>query len=266
MQTEARKRTSERARAGAIIRDIDSVEWTAGQTIGGRYRLVRALDRKGRIWRVTDNQDRSLVLKRGSPTVVEREFRVLSSLSHPNMIQTIGLFEDDAGSYVALEYLTGGDLVSLAGLAPERWLNQIVEIIDALAYLHRRHIVHRDLKPSNVLLDESSCVRLIDFESALTVGSRWTAGGTTSILIPPGRGNAPVSVSDDLYALASLLHEMLYGRPPGTGARKACPSRVKPLAELVDRSLRPSDPALRPDLAGFLAVVELVQANGPDLQ
>jgi serine/threonine protein kinase len=264
MRTEARKRTSERSRAETNIPLSDPSGLTAGRMIGGRYRLVTALDRKERIWRATDESGRSVVLKSGAGPAIDHEFRVLSALSHPNVVGTAGRIDDDSGSFMILDYLAGGDLVSLAGLSPRHWLRPIGEVIDALGYLHRHRLVHRDLKARNVLLDTGNRACLIDFESARAFGSRWAAGGTTDSIVRPERGNRPVAPADDEYALACLLHEMLYGMPPGATARRAAAAWVAPLARLVDSSLETAGNSAGADLRRYAAVVESVQAQRPD--
>ena len=259
MQAEARKRTSERSRAGANISNSDCKALTVGRVVCGRFRLDCALDHKARIWQVTDDFNRSHVLKTGPSALVEREFQTLSTLSHPNIINATDCIDSEAGRFVVLEYLSGGDLVSLAGQSPNYWLDPVADVIDALSYLHRHGFVHRDLKARNVLFDASNRVRLIDFGSTLRIGSRWTLGGTTAAAVEPERGDAPVSTVDDVYALTCLLHEMLYGMPPGTGERKPAPDWAEALAELVDSSLGAPNANGRPSLERFAAGVELLQ-------
>lgn len=266
MQTEARKRTSERLRAEANSPSSDPGSLTAGRLIGGHFRLVRALDRKQRIWRATDPADRTVVLKTGSAAAIDHEFRILSALSHRNIIGTAGRIDDDSNGFIVLDYLDGGDLVSLAGLSPRHWLHPIRDVLDALGCLHRHGVVHRDLKARNVLLDTENRARLIDFESAMAIGSRWTPHGTTQSIVVPDRGDRPVAAADDEYALACLLHEMLYGMPPGTAARRPVAPWVASLAGLVDSSLEAAGNTARPDLRRFTAVVELMQEQRPDQQ
>jgi serine/threonine protein kinase len=213
-----------------------------------------------------DNANRQLVLKTGPLPVIDHEFQVLSALDHSNIVHTKGYVNCEAGSFIILENLSGGDLVSLAGLSPEYWLQPVAQVIHALAYMHGRGFVHRDLKARNVLLDAANVSRLIDFGSALPVGSRWTAGGTTPTSVFPERGDEPVSIADDVFALTCLLHEMLYGTPPGTANRKPVPAWVDPLVNLVDTGLDAAEAGAQPDLDRFSAVVELLMANGPDHQ
>jgi serine/threonine-protein kinase len=247
--------------AEASIPGNDWPGLTPGQMIGGRYRLVRALDRRQRIWRATDAADASFVLKRGIDSLIDHESRLLAVLDHPNIIVGFGRITDPCGHFIVLEDLTGGDLVSLAGLPPRHWLAPIAGLIDALEYLHRHRLVHRDLKARNVLLDGDDRVRLIDFEAALATGSRWAPGGTTASIVRPERGDRPVAAADDVYALTCLLHEMLYGRPPGTAAPHRVPEGGLPLAELVDAGLAAGGRTGGPEIVQFAAVVESVQAQ-----
>lgn len=259
MQAEARKQTSERSRARAKIPNSDRTGIAVGRVLCGRFWLQHALDHKSLTWRVTDQSNQSLVLKGGPAALVEREFQTLSALHHPNIIDAIECIDGEAGRFLVLEYLPGGDLVSLAGQPPRYWSSAVMDVIDALRYLHHQGVVHRDLKARNVLFDSAGNARLIDFGSALAIGSQWSVGGTTEVAVHPERGNAPVSAHDDVYALICLLHEMLYGMPPGHGERGSVPKSAQRLAELVDSSLAALSADALPGLDQLAAGVESLQ-------
>jgi serine/threonine-protein kinase len=226
--------------------------------VGGRYRLERALDSKALVWLAADDAGGSHILKTGARDAIRAEFDLLSVVGHPNVVAVRDLVESDAGSFLVLEYLSGGDLVCLAGFAPRHWAAALAEVIEALGFLHRHGIVHRDLKARNVLLDAGSRARLIDFASARPAGSPYGAGGTTEAAVDPARGDGPVSPADDIYALACLAHELLFGIPPRHGEPKPPPSSGRSLAALVGACLEARDPATRPDLAAFRAVVKSI--------
>jgi serine/threonine-protein kinase len=193
-------------------------------------------------------------LKTGSRSLIRAEHETVAALEHPGILAAHAFIDTEAGSFSVSEYLTGGDLVSLAGLDPRHWLSKVGGLIAAVSYLHGRGLVHRDLKPRNVMLDAADRVRLIDFGSAAPIGSAWVSGGTT--IVSPLRGRAPVSPGDDLYALASLLHELLYGVPAGHPRRRSAPSGASALTSLVDARLAAPAAACDPDLAAFAAVIK----------
>ena len=238
MPTEAQEQTPER-----------------GHSVGDRYILERPVSSGAHVWLASDPSGAQLALKTGHSAAIEHEYRVLRSLSHPNVVRVVDRFDVGGEAWLALEYLAGGDLVSLAGEDSAHWLGAIADVIATLGYLHTEGLVHRDLKARNVMFDAAGRVRLIDFGSLAQVGEKWTMGGTTLEAIDPVRGSAPVDVADDVYALAALLHELLYGMLPGGDrpvTRGASPILEQLLVDCLDR--RPGDTI--PALSRFATVIE----------
>jgi serine/threonine protein kinase len=264
MQARALRPTPERLPVERGIHGTDGTGRQTRQMIDGRYRLERALDRKARVWLASDRAGDQHVLKTGTADSVRREFETLVTLRHPNIVAVKELIASGNQSYLVLEYLTGGDLVGLAGFEPKHWLGPLGDVIEALAFAHRHGIAHRDLKARNVLLDDTNRARLTDFESARPIGSRFSPGGTTAAAVEPDRPDGPVAAADDVYALACLVHELLFGLPPRSGRPQPAPDRAGDLARLVGGCLETSDIAARPDLQDFRAVVKLHQRLSPD--
>src|SRR6185312_14933484 len=96
------------------------------------------------------------------------------------------------------------------------------DIADALAAAHARGVVHRDVKPENVLRDENGTARLTDFGIArLAAGPRRTRTtrivGTPDYLAPEVIEGCPPTPAVDVYALATVLFELLTGWSPFGG-------------------------------------------------
>jgi len=260
MQAGAPKRTPEGRPPELGISRTDHAGYGNLGMVGGRYRLERALDSKALVWLATDGAGDPHVVKTGARDSVRAEFEMLSTLRHPNIVAVRELVESEAGSFLVLEHLSGGDLVSLAGFAPAHWLGPLADVIEALALVHRHGIVHRDVKARNVLLDAGDRARLTDFASAQLAGSRFSRGGMTEAAVEPSRRDGPVSPDDDVYALACLVHELLFGAPPGIGDPKPAPASAGPLIRLVGECLA-NDCGARPDLSQFEAVVKSLRRS-----
>lgn len=85
-----------------------------------------------------------------------REVNILSSVSHPNIVELCELFEDDNTFFMVFEFLSGGSLEeriqSEGAMKESDALALMVTIVDALHYCHSLGIVHRDLKVVNIPL------------------------------------------------------------------------------------------------------------------
>ncbi|MCG8456039.1 MAG: serine/threonine-protein kinase, partial [Holophagales bacterium] len=148
-----------------------------------------------------------------------REFRILSSLSHPNIIRVLDYgFEDRILPFYTMDRLAAPETVLEAGQgrALELQVSLVVQMLQALAYLHRRGIIHRDVKPSNALV-EGDRVKLVDFGiSELREQSMGTEGitGTIAYMAPELLRGQKATEASDLFALGVVAFEMLTGRHP----------------------------------------------------
>jgi len=147
--------------------------------------------------------------------LIRREFDILSALSHRNVVSVLGLVEIQASPALVMEYVDGGDLVSLAGAHPRRWVPVALQVARALADLHDQGIVHRDVKARNILLRSGDEACLIDFALAAQLGGRaLRSGGTPAYQSVAQRQGASPRLRDDVYAFAVLVYELWTGRLP----------------------------------------------------
>jgi eukaryotic-like serine/threonine-protein kinase len=160
-----------------------------------------------------------------------REAKIASKLQHPHVVDVYltGQLPDGA-LYIVMEYLDGMSLAAALGASSgmfglERTMPIALQICDAVGEGHARGIVHRDLKPENVMLvrraDTSDWVKVLDFGIAkVSLGeqSMETAAGlifgTARYISPEGAQGATVGPPGDVYAIATIVYQMLCGRTP----------------------------------------------------
>ena len=163
----------------------------------------------------------------------EREGRLLSQVSHPNICTLFDILEFDNAPVLVLELVEGETLQQrlLRGPMPLREsLRCASAIAAALEAAHRKGIIHRDLKPSNVKLADSGTVKVLDFGVAtLAYGAdadlaaadlTQTLGGTkeralvgTVAYVSPEQAMGDrVDARSDIWAFGCLLYEMLTAR------------------------------------------------------
>lgn len=212
-----------------------------GRTLNGTYLLERPIGRGG-MGRVYSGQhlrlSRPVAVKvlqskfSSSPDAVERfrhEAQSASALGHPNIVQVFDFNQSEEHHwYIVMELLEGEDLRSVIKrekqIEPAACLPVLQQVCDALDLAHSKGLVHRDLKPSNIFLralSGRSEVKILDFGVAKILGADLGLTmdgamlGTPHYMAPEqAAGEGSLTPKIDIYALGTVLFEMLTGRRP----------------------------------------------------
>ena len=258
-----------------------------GDTINDRYEVLR-LSRTGSTGMVFQAVDRRtaknvavklITADRGAPGLaarIDREIEILSTLSHPNVVDCYGSGKLDNGQlYLILEWLHGEDLADFkvhTSMSLRDALDVARQVADGLAAAHAHDIVHRDIKPANIFLvrprpDVMPDVRVLDFgvakqnddQQALTFAGAILG---TPCYMAPEQANFAMNVDAkaDVFSLGVVLFELITGRLPWASAsdlarlariliepakriREVAPEIPAPVAAAVDAMLehRPAD-------------------------
>ncbi|MFO7322566.1 MAG: tetratricopeptide repeat protein [Chloroflexota bacterium] len=194
-----------RGTLGVVYRAFDRL---TGQTVALKRLLIEPI----RALTTTPGSDPKLALA--------REFRVLASLRHPHVISVLDYgFDAQQVPYYTMDLLENAQTIVAYGqsLGLERKVELLIELLQALTYLHRRGILHRDLKPANVLVIDDH-VKVVDFELALVREQfrpeNQTLVGTLEYMPPEVLQNEPPTERSDLYAVGVIAFELLAGRHP----------------------------------------------------
>ena len=236
-----------------------------GQVLDGRYLIERQLG-KGGVGEVYLGRHQ----RTGRPCAIkflsaegglddsslrrfEREARTLGSLGHPGIVGIHDFAETPEGvPYLVMDFLEGEDLAQrLHRDGAMHWdmaKALFREMAHALHAAHNSGVLHRDLKPGNVFLAQTpgapDRVVLLDFGLAkanavglgeLSLTRTGAVLGTPLYMSPEQARGAKLDERSDLYSLATILFEMLAGRPPFLGEN---------LAQLVSRLVLDPVPVL----------------------
>jgi len=158
------------------------------------------------------------------------EIRTTARLQHPHILPLLDSGEADGLLYYVMPLVTGETLRARLEREKQLPIPEAVriarEVASALDYAHRQGVVHRDIKPENILLHDGSAL-VADFGIALAVqsagGARMTQTGlslgTPQYMSPEqAMGERTIDARSDIYALGTVVYEMLTGAPPFTGA------------------------------------------------
>ena len=213
-----------------------------GRTLG-HYRIVDKIGEggMGEVYRAHDERlDRDVAIKVIHESVAqdadrlarfEREAKAVAKLDHPNILAIHDFGTEGGVTYAVTELLNGENLrqsIPESGVAWQKVVEIGAAIADGLAAAHGKGIVHRDLKPENVFITSDGRVKVLDFglaqvkvpveedaETATLTPAGTVPGsvmGTMGYISPEQLRGQPVGARSDIFALGSVLYEMLSGK------------------------------------------------------
>lgn len=160
----------------------------------------------------------------------DQEARAAGTLNHPNVLAVYDVGSHDSGPYIVSELLEGDTLrtaLGARGLTPRKAVEYAIQIARGLSAAHKAGIVHRDVKPENVFLTRDGQVKILDFglaklrdltdvdpvgETATKQTEPGAVMGTVPYMSPEQVRGLPADARSDIFALGSVLYEMLAGR------------------------------------------------------
>ena len=161
----------------------------------------------------------------------ELEAQAAAALNHPSILSILHIGEHDGSPYIVSELLEGetmGDRLLQGPMRRREAVDVAVAVARGLAAAHEKGITHRDLKPQNLFLGRDGRVKILDFglakltqvnaatdsSAALTLGTGTEPGlvmGTVGYMSPEQVRAQPADARSDIFALGSVLYEMLTG-------------------------------------------------------
>jgi len=203
--------------------------------IDRRYRLDTELARGaiGAVWRGLDTATGDPVaVKVLHPEAAQRpelvsgllnEAEILAGLDHPSVIRVRDFVPSPRGYALVMDLVRGLDLrrrlLADGPLPPAIAAEVVAQVADALGHVHGRGVVHGDVKPGNILVPvDGTPVRLADFGVARPLDAVGRAThATPEYVAPEVVGGAAPTPATDVYALGTVLFELVCGRTPYRG-------------------------------------------------
>ncbi|ORC86709.1 putative protein kinase [Trypanosoma theileri] len=160
-------------------------------------------------------------------TSFKTELQLASELSHPSIIKTYGVLEEESELLLVMEFAEGKTLQDYLNTEGHEHMvtkapHFLADVVLGLEYLHAAGIAHRDIKPCNMLLTADHHIKLADFGSAcyLNDDAGNTFAGTAAYMSPEMVESGKASATSDLWALGCVLFQLFVGRPPFQGENR----------------------------------------------
>lgn len=173
-------------------------------------RLYR-VSRKGKHFMFKTARDNSDMLK----SLIKREYELSMTLTHP-YIAYVFTYDSipEIGEGIVMEYVDGCSLADFLKGNPDLGLRRraLMQLFEAVAYIHRKGIIHNDLKPENIIVTRSdNNVKIIDFGLSDNDAHYLlkTLGCTPKYASPELLRRDTIDVRSDIYSLGLIMKDIL---------------------------------------------------------
>lgn len=162
----------------------------------------------------------------------EKEARAVAGLAHPNIVSLFDLGQEGGVYYAVAELVEGRTLrerLATGPLSASESAEIAAQVAEGLDAAHGKGLVHRDIKPENIMITERGMAKILDFGLARRASSLLSPSddaatatfesselgqiaGTVGYMSPEQVRGEPVDARSDIFALGTVLYEMLTGR------------------------------------------------------
>jgi serine/threonine protein kinase len=167
-----------------------------------------------------------LAQKEGIKDRLKNEAVALSKLKHPHIVTIYDYIDCDEGTFIIEELINGTPLNEYikneSGPIPEpKAIKYMLQMLDAVGYMHSRNVIHRDIKPGNFVITPENEVKILDFGIAQMIDmpaphitKPGTKVGTALYMSPQQVKGQPLDRRTDIYSLGITFFQMLTGQHP----------------------------------------------------
>ncbi|CAG9327888.1 unnamed protein product [Blepharisma stoltei] len=154
----------------------------------------------------------------------KNEVEIMRRLNHPRILGLHYLYESDHDIKLVCDYVKGGDLThrirSLKKYPENLTIMFMVNLLEAVDYLHSCGIVHRDLKPDNILLEDHEGFKICDFglSAQFEIDNELCSKcGTPGYIAPEVLRDEKYGTKADIFSAGIICYQLLSGKLPFEG-------------------------------------------------